>query len=154
MGLATGCNHIALLTDDMERFLRFYTEVFDGEVLHDMTEDGLRHVLLDLGGGLVLHPFQLLDGNPNGAGSAEMFGRGHIDHFGIDVDTEETFELLRTRLVQAGASDGTVTDFGVTRNVWFSDPDGMGCEIALWADGPLRPFAERGQELFPQATAL
>lgn len=59
-----------------------------------------------------------------------MFGRGHIDHFGLDVADAKIFEELRRRLVEAGATDGTVTDFGITRNVWFEDPDGMGCETS------------------------
>ena len=151
MPLLAGCNHIALVTNDMERFIRFYTDVFDAEVIDDMTEGDLRHVLLDLGGGLVLHPFHFQGGNANGAGSAAMFERGHLDHFGMNVDDAETFELLRTRLVDAGASDGMVTDFGITRNVWFSDPDGMGCEIAIWGDAPMRSFDDRTQEPYPQA---
>lgn len=154
MPLLDGCNHIALVTNDLDRLLRFYTDVFEAEVIDDMTEGPVRHVLLDLGGGLVLHPFQFADANPNGAGSATMFERGHLDHFGMNVADEVTFELLRARLVEAGASDGTVTDFGITRNVWFTDPDGMGCEIAMWADAPMRAFDDRVQEQYQRTAAL
>lgn len=153
MPLLHGLNHLALVTNDMDRLIRFYTDVFDAEVIDDMTEGDLRHVLLDLGGGLVLHPFQFQDGNPSGAGSAAMFERGHLDHFGMNVADVDTFELLRTRLVEAGASDGTVTDFGITRNVWFQDPDGMGCEIAMWMDAPMRSFEDRGQESYRRTAA-
>jgi catechol 2,3-dioxygenase-like lactoylglutathione lyase family enzyme len=153
MPLLDGCNHIALVTNDVDRLIRFYTEVFDAEILDDMTEGDLRHVLLDLGGGLVLHPFQLGQHNPSGTGSAEMFQRGHIDHFGMNVADVDTFELLRTRLVEAGVSDGTVHDFGVTRNVWFSDPDGMGCEIVIWGNAPMRSLEDRIEEPYLQPAA-
>ena len=151
MPLLDGCNHIALVTSDLERFIGFYTSVFDAEILDDMTEGELRHVLLDLGGGLVLHPFQFEGENPNGIGSADMFERGHIDHFGMNVADADTFELLRARLVDAGVSDGTVHDFGVTRNVWFSDPDGMGCEIVIWGNAPMRSLEDRIEEPYLQA---
>ena len=153
MPLLDGCNHIALVTNDIDRFIRFYTDVFDAEVIADLTEGEMRDVLLDLGGGLVLHPFQFEHGNPHGTGSPDMFTRGHLDHFGMNVADVETFELLRTRLVEAGVSDGMVTDFGITRNVWFADPDGMGCEIVLWANEPIRTFADRGQEPYLQEAA-
>ncbi|MFI5266989.1 MAG: VOC family protein, partial [Chloroflexota bacterium] len=35
MSLLNGVNHIALLTADMDRFIRFYQEAFDAKVLHD-----------------------------------------------------------------------------------------------------------------------
>ena len=147
MGLLNGCNHIALVTADVDRFVAFYKAIFDGTVIDDMTEGPLRHVLLDIGG-VVLHPFELSEAGGQEHGSAEMFARGHIDHFGLDVADAAVFEELRRRLVEAGASDGMVTDFGITRNVWFEDPDGMGCEIVMWAGAPMLSFDDRIQELY------
>jgi catechol 2,3-dioxygenase-like lactoylglutathione lyase family enzyme len=105
-----------------------------------------------MGGGFALHPFQLDDGSPHAAGSAEMFQRGHLDHVALDVADEATLQLLRRRLVERGATDGAVTDFGVTRSVWFSDPDGHGWEIALWQDAPPRTFDDRVVEPFMATT--
>lgn len=144
MGLLNGCDHIAIITTDVERFVRFYGDIFEGTVVADATEGDLRHVLLDVGG-LVLHPFQLGTPNPHAVGSDIMFDRGHLDHVGLHVDTEETFQELRHRLVEAGASDGTITDFGITKNVWFVDPDGMGCEIVLWVGAEMLTFEDRIQ---------
>ena len=146
MGLLNGCNHIAIITSDVDRFVRFYGEIFEGAVVADMAEGELRHVLLDLGG-VVLHPFEMKD-NPYGLGSDAMFARGHIDHFALNVEDEGVFEELRHRLVEAGVTDGTLTDFGVTRNVWFVDPDGMGCEIVMWANGAPLAFDDRVSEAY------
>ena len=66
-----------------------------------------------------------------------MFGRGCIDHFALGVDDEAEFERLRSRLVAAGASSGTVTDFGVLLSVGFKDPDGMACELCWFRDDAL-----------------
>lgn len=153
MPLATGCNHVALVTSDLDRFVTFYTRVFDAEVLLDMREDGLRHAMVDLGGGFCLHPFEFDGENPHGAASGEMFARGHLDHLAIAVDDPAAFTLLRQRLVELGATDGVLTDFGPVRTVWFEDPDGMGCEIAHWADGPPATLQEARREPMPAATA-
>ncbi|MDX1746943.1 MAG: VOC family protein, partial [Halobacteriales archaeon] len=123
-----------------------YEAVFDAEVTVDMQEGPLRHALIDLGGGFCLHPFQHAHGSSHAAGSNAMFDRGHLDHFAIDVDDAETFQLLRARLVDAAASDGTITDFGAVRTVWFEDPDGMGAEIAIWSNGDPLAFDDRREE--------
>lgn len=153
MPLTMGCDHVALVTEDLDRFLAFWTDVLEGDVRVELEEDGLRHALVDLGGGFMLHPFAFPDGNPQGRGSDAMFGRGHLDHVALRVEDEATFQELRHRLVEVGASDGTVTDFGMLRSVWFVDPDGMGCEVAIAADGAPRRFDERGQEAWGPVAA-
>lgn len=148
MGLSSGCNHVALVTQDLDRFIDFYRRVFDAEVLVDMQEGPVRHAMVDLGAGFCLHPFEFAEGNVHGAGSDATFDRGHLDHLAIKVEDTETFQLLRSRLVKEGATDGTLTDFGAVRTVWFEDPDGMGCEIAMWGPGTPRAFEDRTQEAY------
>ncbi len=147
MPLADGCHHVALVTEDLDRFLEFWVPLFDADVRLDLTEGPMRHALVDLGGGFSLHPFELAEGDST-AGTAlpSMFERGHLDHVAIAIEDPTTFELLRRRLVELGATDGTLTDFGMVRSVWFEDPDGMGCEIAQWTDAPARTLDEATRE--------
>jgi catechol 2,3-dioxygenase-like lactoylglutathione lyase family enzyme len=140
-----GINHVALLTRDLDAFLEFYCGVFDGDVLFDLDDDGLRHAGVDIGGGAFLHPFEARD-NEHAAGSPELFGRGHVDHFALAAASAESFEALRRRLVDRGASNGTVVDFGAVRAVGFVDPDGHEGELALWTGGEIRKYADRGIE--------
>ena len=105
--------------------------------------------MIDLGG-FSLHPFQFKDGNSNAAASPKLFDRGHIDHLAIKFDDPTAFELARKRLVDAGVSDGKLTDFGIIRLVQFKDPDGMGCEIAIWSDGSPLTLAESREEAYAQ----
>lgn len=80
----------------------------------------------------------------------QMGKRGHIDHLALKVDDEERLQEIRRRLVKAGASDGTITDFGAIRLVSFKDPDGMEGEVARWTDSKsVLGFHERKQEAWP-----
>jgi catechol 2,3-dioxygenase-like lactoylglutathione lyase family enzyme len=145
MPLASGCQHVALITANLGRFIAFYASVFEAETVFELEEDGLRHAMIHLGGGFWLHPFQFPGDHPEAAGKPGAFARGHVDHFAVDVGDRPTFEIIRSRLVEEGASDGTVTDFGMLDLVTFVDPDGMEVEVAIRKHGaPLR-FSERTQ---------
>ncbi|MBV9119583.1 MAG: VOC family protein [Chloroflexi bacterium] len=135
--LLNGVNHIALLTSDMDRFIRFYTEVFGAEVLRDNPKHGAnqdeRMVIMRLGGTSEFNVFQVPN-NAQASVQTPMFGRGRLDHFGLNASSKDTFDEIRRRLVEAGASDGTVTDFGSQFSVFFRDPDGLEAEVLLPKD--------------------
>ena len=112
-----------------------------------------RHALIDVGGGTVLHPFEIPGSNQPGPGQP-MFGRGRLDHFALQAPDAETFESLRERLVDRGVSDGVITDFGVMKVLTFTDPDGLEVEVAHWVGGsdPAKIDMARAtdEELFPR----
>ena len=157
MPLSNGLHHATVITADMDRFIAFYTAMFDANVLMDMTETDprngrLRHALLDLGGGFALHPFEFDSDTGQQHGSDRMATRGHIDHLALQFDTGAAFATARERLVKAGASDGTITDFGGIRIASFRDPDGMEGEIAIWTgDSAVRAFADRVRIPYPDS---
>src|SRR4051812_970787 len=130
MPLTAGPHHLATLTADMDRLVGFYERVFDAHVFLDMREEGLRHVFIDLGGGFVLHPFEI-PGVEVPQGELEIFQRGRIDHLALRAETADDFWTLRERIYQEGASDsdGQVTDLGPLLSAGFVDPDGVWGEV-------------------------
>jgi catechol 2,3-dioxygenase-like lactoylglutathione lyase family enzyme len=60
MKLVDGVHHLTFLSDDIDRLAAFYERVFEATKTLDMTEEGVRHVFLEVGPTTVLHPFQLL----------------------------------------------------------------------------------------------
>jgi len=110
-----------------------------------------------VGGGATLHAFEFakIPTPPE----RQMFERGRIDHFALNIATAETFERLRSELVERGVSDGIVTDFGVMRVLSFTDPDGHTLELAHWVggddpnqiDGTKATDAERAAQRAPSA---
>jgi catechol 2,3-dioxygenase-like lactoylglutathione lyase family enzyme len=139
--LLDGVNHIAILTADMDRFIRFYQEAFGGHVESDNPNHaghpGERMVIMSLGGPTELNVFQV-PGNSQASVQTPMYGRGRLDHFGLNAPTREALEEVRQRLMRLGASDGTVTHFGSKLSVFFRDPDGLEAEV-LWTKGDAAP---------------
>src|ERR687897_824489 len=128
--MLTGLNHIAILTDDLDRLEAFYRDAFEVEDVHRMECRGLRHTLLRVGSRAILHAFEQPAPAP-----APMFERGRLDHLALNVDSFEDFEVLRKRLVALGASTGEVTNFGALLSVNYRDPDGLDCELCWMVPG-------------------
>jgi catechol 2,3-dioxygenase-like lactoylglutathione lyase family enzyme len=144
-----GIGHVAVLTEDLDRFVDFYTSVFEAEVVFTETTPGVRHAILRTGPHSWLHPAQVT-GNGHGRASAAMFERGHLDHLALSAVSAEGFETLRGRLVDRGACTGAVEDLGAFHSLWFDDPDGMRVELTVITDHSLtgihepRPLARTG----------
>jgi catechol 2,3-dioxygenase-like lactoylglutathione lyase family enzyme len=129
--LLAGVNHIAWISKDVDRLGRFYTAVFDAVV--GPTRDhgpGGTMTVIDIGPATQLNIF-VIDDNTEADRQTPMWGRGRIDHVGLAAASPEAFETIRSRLVDAGASDGTVNDFGMALSVFFRDPDGLEGEVLL-----------------------
>ena len=129
--LLDGINHVAVLTADTERFVDFYREMFDATVDGEMRErDGFTLTFVSVGTHSELNVFEIA-GNDEAARQVPMFGRGRLDHLGLQAASIEAFDTIRDRLVAAGASDGFVTDFGPVLSVFFRDPDGLEGEVCV-----------------------
>jgi catechol 2,3-dioxygenase-like lactoylglutathione lyase family enzyme len=129
--LLNGVNHVAILTNDTERLHAFYREVFDAKVSHDNTEgEGMRLSFIDVGPFTELNVFEMA-GNTEAQRQTPMFGRGRIDHLGLQAASVEAFNTIRERLIERGATDGFVTDFGSILSLFFTDPDGLEGEVCV-----------------------
>ena len=128
--LLDGINHVAVLTADTDRLTRFYREMFDATLDGEMREDGLRLTLIKVGATAELNVFEIT-GNDQAERQEPMFGRGRLDHLGLQAASLDAFDRVRDRLVAAGASDGFVTDFGHVLSLFFRDPDGLEGEVCI-----------------------
>jgi catechol 2,3-dioxygenase-like lactoylglutathione lyase family enzyme len=131
--LLDGVNHVAWLSKDVARLGRFYAEVFDAEVgptrPHGQ-DPGETMTVIRIGPHTELNVF-VIEGNPEPERQTPMWGRGRIDHVGLQAASREAFETIRERLVAAGASDGHVNDFGRVHSMFFRDPDGLEGEVLV-----------------------
>ena len=131
MNLVEGIQHLTFLSEDLDRLAGFYERVFEAKKTLDLTEEGLRHIFLEVGPTTVLHPFQILDGRALPPAPGTMFERGRIDHFALLAPSEEAFREVRRRLESEGAAARPVRD---TKTAWIMDfhgPDGLYAEV-IW----------------------
>ena len=129
--LLDGVNHVALLTNDTGRLVRFYEEVFEAKVSGRMDAgDGAVLTFVDIGPVAQLNVFEV-PGNTEADRQTPMFGRGRIDHIGLQASSIEAFDAIRDRLIERRATDGFVTDFGPVLSLFFRDPDGLEGEVCV-----------------------
>ncbi len=120
---ARGVHHIALLSSDVERTIRFYQDILEfplTELFENRDYPGSTHFFFDIGHGnsLAFFDFPGLALGPY----AEVLGGHH--HLAISVDPER-WEHLRAKLDRSGSD---YTHMSGT-SLYFSGPDGERLEL-------------------------
>lgn len=128
--LLDGLHHVAVLTSDTERLVRFYQSVFDARVEATQHDGNVILTFLNIGPNTELNVFEIA-GNDQATRQTPMFERGRLDHLGVRAASIEAFDEIRDRLMRAGATDGFVTDFGPVLSLFFTDPDGLEGEVCV-----------------------
>jgi catechol 2,3-dioxygenase-like lactoylglutathione lyase family enzyme len=129
--LLDGFNHVAIITADTSRFVQFYGDVFDAKVIGEqrMGDEGVL-TFVEIGNQREINLFEVR-GNTEALRQTPMLGRGRIDHLGLQAASVEAFEEIRRRLIDRGAADEFVTDFGPVLSMFFRDPDGLEGEVCV-----------------------
>jgi catechol 2,3-dioxygenase-like lactoylglutathione lyase family enzyme len=119
---ARGVHHVALLSHDVERTIRFYQDLL-GFPLTDLFENrdypGSTHFFFDIGNGNTLAFFDFPDLGLSDY--AEVLGGLH--HLAISV-VPERWDELRQRL-----ADADVAVERIDSSLYFRDPDGARVEL-------------------------
>lgn len=128
--LLDGFNHVAVITTDTARFVEFYQGVFEAEVFgqQQMGDEGVL-TFVKIADNREWNVFEVF-GRPAPA-HAPMLDRGPLDHLGLQATSLEAFEEIRRRLIERGAADEFVTDFGPVLSLFFTDPDGLELEVCV-----------------------
>ena len=159
-----GVNHIALVTSDMARTVRFYRDVLGMPLVKtlNLPEGGGQHFFFDIGNGDCLAFFWFPNAGaaqPGVSNAPALPGVGDIasahasmNHLAFNVPLERFMEY-RQKLIDAGVDVSMVLDHddseyqvarefhpGVfVRSFYFFDPDGVMLEFAAWTRDMGRP---------------
>ncbi|HLC60308.1 MAG TPA: VOC family protein [Candidatus Nanoarchaeia archaeon] len=124
----TTIGHVHLKVAELERAVKFYTEILGFEV---MTRVGTTAAFLSAGGyhhHIGLNTWESENGNPPPPGSTGLY------HFAILVPNRKELARALKRLMDHNYTIEGLSDHGVSEAIYISDPDGNGIEI--YADRP------------------
>ena len=131
-----GVNHIALVTNDMEKTVRFYRDVLGMKLVGTTggeEEYPYRHYFLSTSGGPALAFFEWPEAEmPPPKGSGVPASGRVFDHIAIAVSSEDDLHAVRARLQAAGWPVGEVADHFGARSIYFEDPNNISLEMCYW----------------------
>lgn len=123
MSVPQEIGHLVLNVTDVERSTKFYRDVVGFQVAR-YRPDGTGAFLTC---GVIHHNLALFKAPPG----AQPYQKGHIglNHFAFKIDSYAALQEAHTRLVSEGAAIDHIVDHGMTRSVYFLDPDGIMMEL-------------------------
>ena len=136
-----GINHLALVTPDMDSTVRFYAGTLGMRLVATTMAGPMRHYFFEMAPGNTIAFFEVEGAETFAKPAGGPTDRAiQLDHLSFDVPDEHALELLRKRLVDAGAEVTEVVDHGFIRSVYFTDPNGIALEASWWVvDATGRP---------------
>ena len=129
-----GINHLAFITDDMAKTIRFFRDLLGMQLTAGIGHDGYRHYFFRLGDEATHVAFFEYDGavpmNRKFPGNRTQEPLG-FDHVSFTVDSRETLFGLKDKLEAAGIDVHGAVDHGLFWSIYFYDPNNVPLE-ATW----------------------
>ncbi len=138
MATIRAINHLAMVTGDMEKTVRFYRDVL-GMPLVATTGNRpgsypYRHYFFKLGPGSTIAFFEwpgMIEERHKPAGQPAR-GVIQFDHVSFDVEDARALLALRDRLQRHGVEVTEVVDHSFIKSIYFTDPNGIALEASYW----------------------
>jgi catechol 2,3-dioxygenase-like lactoylglutathione lyase family enzyme len=130
-----GINHLALITTDMDRTVRFYQGVLGARLVATIGTAAFRHYFFEFGPGQTVAFFEYRDAEiqtfakPAGVPDRRAV---QFDHLSFNLPDEHALEALQRRLKDHGCEVTEVVDHQIMRSIYFTDPDGIALEASCW----------------------
>ena len=141
-----GVHHLALVCSDMDRTVRFYTEVLGMKLTAKLSiKGGAKHFFFDMGGDnqLAFFWFPEAPAAQPGIGNAgiSQFTSAHasMHHVAFTVENEDKLWEAWDTLTENGVESMWALDHDFCKSIYFRDPDGILLEFSAW----VRPLDER-----------
>lgn len=115
--------HIVLNVADVERSTQFYRDIVGFELARIRPDRSGAFLTC----GVVHHNLALFKA-PAGAQPAKK-GQIGLNHFAFQVEDYKALQAAHERLTSANAVIDHIVDHGMTRSVYFLDPDGLMMEL-------------------------
>jgi catechol 2,3-dioxygenase-like lactoylglutathione lyase family enzyme len=153
MSLVRRIHHVAYRCRDARETVEFYRDVLgmafttafaEDRVPSTQEPDPYMHVFLDAGMGNVLAFFELPTREPMGR---DPNTPAWVQHIAFEVDSLETLEQTRQRLIERGLEVVGPTDHGLFKSIYFFDPNGHRLELTVNTATP--ELEQRARDVAP-----
>lgn len=160
-------NHLAFITPDLEKTIRFYRDLLGMQLSAGIGHDGYRHYFFRFGQDQVAFfeyaGASTMERKFPGVRTEKPLG---FDHVSFTVDSADELFAFKDRLEAAGVDVHGAVDHGIIWSIYFYDPNGIPLELswnlmeilvapAVAEDQPMAIVAEGAQpqpERWPAVT--
>ncbi len=128
----TGVNHLAFITDDLNKTIRFWRDLLGLPLQAGIGHEGYRHYFFQLGEHDQIAFFEYEEAAPmeykfHGERTDRPLG---FDHVSMTVATVEELFGFKDRLEAAGFKVHGAVDHGIIWSIYFFDPNNIPLEIS------------------------
>lgn len=130
-----GIDHLAFITDDMVKTIRFYRDLLGLKLSTGIGHDGYRHYFFQFPDGVTHIAFFEYEGasvmNRKFPGNRTTLPLG-FDHVAFTVDSKEALFALKDKLEAAGIEVEGAIDHGLFWSIYFYDANNIPLEASWW----------------------
>ena len=129
--MLTGINHLAFITNDMTKTIRFYRDLLGMELHTGIGRDGYRHYFFHCGNTQVAffeyEGASIMERKFHGSKTSQPLG---FDHVAFTVGSREELFAYKDKLEAAGFDVTGGVDHGTIWSIYFFDPNNIPLEIS------------------------
>jgi catechol 2,3-dioxygenase-like lactoylglutathione lyase family enzyme len=129
---SNGVNHLALVTGDMDKTVRFWRDLLGFRLVAGLGRPGYRHYFFELSATDLVAFFEWPGARPIPEWDHGRARTGPLvfDHVSFGVETQAALFELRARLDAAGLWVSEVIDHGFIHSIYAFDPNGVPIEFS------------------------
>ena len=137
-----GINHLAMVTNDMDKTIRFYRDVLGMPLVAALgstpEQQRYRHYFFETGPNSTIAFFEWpgMEEEFHKPAGMPVGGRVQFDHISFDVESEEALPELQDKLAKAGVEVTQLVDHKLIHSIYFTDPNGIALEASVWITNP------------------
>ena len=133
----TGVNHLALVTGNMDKTIRFWRDLLGMRLVDGLGQPGFRHYFFQLSDHDLVAFFEWpgIQPMPEKDHGQPVTGPFIFDHVSFGVDTEEALWELKDKLEAGGFEVSEVIDHGFIHSIYSFDPNGIPIEFSATVSG-------------------
>ena len=127
-----GVNHLAMVTGDMDKTIRFWRDLLGMRLVAGLGQPGYRHYFFQISDNDLIAFFEWPGVEPvlKKDHGRPVKGPFIFDHVSFGVDSEDELWELKDRLEAAGFHVSDVIDHGFIHSIYAHDPNGIPIEFS------------------------